>query len=53
VLSLNDISDSVALGINLDLKSKIIKIQHLTPVNILLSAAFAVGGADPRAKGEG
>jgi hypothetical protein len=42
VLSLYDISDSVTLGLNSDLKSKVINIQHLTPVNILLSAAFAV-----------
>jgi hypothetical protein len=58
VLSLYEISDSVTLGLNSDLKSKVINIQHLTPVKILLSAAFAViadvpGGADPRAKGEG
>jgi hypothetical protein len=42
VLSLYDISDAVTLGMTTDLKYKVIKIQHLTPVNILLSAAFAV-----------
>jgi hypothetical protein len=42
VLSLYDISDSVTLGLNPDLKSKVIHIQHLTPVKILLSATFAV-----------
>jgi hypothetical protein len=42
VMSLYDISDSVALGLNPDLKPKVINIQHLTPVKILLSAAFAV-----------
>jgi hypothetical protein len=51
VLSLYGISDSVNLGLNPDLKSKVINIQHLTPVKILLSAAFAViaevpGGGD-------
>jgi hypothetical protein len=50
-MSIYDIRDSVAPGFNPDLKSKVIKIQHLTPVNILLSAAFAVltevpGGGD-------
>jgi hypothetical protein len=59
-MSIYDIRDSVAPGFNPDLKSKVIKIQHLTPVNILLSAAFAVltevpggGRPDPRAKDEG
>jgi hypothetical protein len=42
LLSLYDISESVTIGLNPDLKSKVINIQHLTPVNILLSAAFAV-----------
>jgi hypothetical protein len=42
VLSLYDISDSVTLVMNPDLKSNIIYIQHLTPVAILLSAAIAV-----------
>jgi hypothetical protein len=51
VLSLYDSSDSVTLGMNPDLKSKVINIQHLTSVNILLSAAFAIitevpGGGD-------
>jgi hypothetical protein len=42
VLSLYDIIDSLALGLNPYLKSKVINIKHLTPVKILLSAAFAV-----------
>jgi hypothetical protein len=42
VLSLYDISDSVTLGLNSDLKSKVINIQHLTPVKIMLSAASTV-----------
>jgi hypothetical protein len=42
VLSLYDISDSVKLGLNSDLKSKVINIQHLTPVKILVSATSAV-----------
>jgi hypothetical protein len=42
VLSLYDISDSVALGLNPDFKSKFINTQHLIPVKILLSADFAV-----------
>jgi hypothetical protein len=52
VLILYDISDSVTLGLNPDLKSKVINIQHLTPVKILFSAAFVVltevrgGGGD-------
>jgi hypothetical protein len=51
VLSIYDISDSVTLGLNPDLKSKFINIQHLTPVKILVIAAFAVitevpGGGD-------
>jgi hypothetical protein len=60
VLNLYEISDSVALGLNPYLKYKVIYTQHLTPVKILLSAAFAVitevsgGGGDlipdPRVK---
>jgi hypothetical protein len=52
VLSLYEISDSVALGLNPDLKYKVIITQHLTQVKIMLSAAFAVitefpgGGGD-------
>jgi hypothetical protein len=42
VLSLYDIIESVTLGLNPYLKSKVINIQHLTPLNIMLSAAFAV-----------
>jgi hypothetical protein len=37
VLSLYVISDSVTLGMNSYLKSKVINIQHLTPVEILFS----------------
>jgi hypothetical protein len=42
VLSLYGISETATLGLNSDLKSKVINTQHSTPVNILLSAAFAV-----------
>jgi hypothetical protein len=42
VSSLYDISDSVTLGLNPDLKSKVINIKHLAPVKILLSATFVV-----------
>jgi hypothetical protein len=42
VLIIYDISDSVNPGMNPDLKSKFINIQHLTPVKILLSDTFAV-----------
>jgi hypothetical protein len=60
VLRLFDISDSEVFGLNPDLKSKVINIQHLKPLKIMLITAFAVirevpggGGPDPRAKGEG
>jgi hypothetical protein len=42
VMGLYDISDSVTLGLHPALISKFINIQHLTPVNILLSATFTV-----------
>jgi hypothetical protein len=42
VLIIYGISDIVALGVNPDLNSNIIDIQPLTPVKIILSAAFAV-----------
>jgi hypothetical protein len=42
VLSIYDISESVTLALNPDLKFKVINIQHLTPVKILLIAAFTV-----------
>jgi hypothetical protein len=42
VLSIYDISDSVAIGLNPNFKSKVINNQHLRPVKIMLSAAFVV-----------
>jgi hypothetical protein len=58
MLSLYDISYSVTLGLNPDFKSKLINIQHLTPVNIMLSAASAVitevpGGGGGLSQSEG
>jgi hypothetical protein len=42
MLSLYEVSDSVALGLNPELKPKVINTQHLTPVKILLSAYLEV-----------
>jgi hypothetical protein len=42
VLSLYDISETVALALSHKLRSKVIGIKGLTPVKILLSAALAV-----------
>jgi hypothetical protein len=42
VLSLYEVSDSVDLGLNPDLKPKFINTQHLTPVKIILSAYLEV-----------
>jgi hypothetical protein len=42
VLSLYDISDTVALVLTQEQRSKVIGFHHLTPVNNILSAALAV-----------
>jgi hypothetical protein len=42
LLSLYDISDTVALFFTQEQSSKVIGVHHLTPVNIILSAALAV-----------
>jgi hypothetical protein len=59
VLSLCDKSDTVAMVLTQEQRSKVIGVHDLTPLKILLSAALAVnkevtgGGADTRSKNQG